>query len=433
MAFYVIEKEDQLNKLGPFEDCFIDFIQQNNNFHSKLSPLSLIYVRPLNDHKGYILCLDHSESFSLDEDKTIEWINNNTKKLFVFDKKKALYHFPYFSKLYDVNFIETVPTDKLPINVCVDWYYRKYYSLPNVNCLIPLSKHYEDKQNIFSLVEPIIAGFNEDEIYRFNNNQTTKIFFEIEQTGIKIDKNCFIDCYGNDLKYPEFNVSKGKIYSHYNLYTTTGRPSNSYNHINFVALNKTNGERLCYRPSNDLFIEFDFQGYHPRLIGELIDFSFPEHQTTYEYLGQILGVTTEEAKELTFKQMYGGVWKEYADKPFFKDIINLINEIWDDFNYGKQYSTKNRTFRPVGESISQTKLFNYIVQSTETSHNVEMLGKVLNYLQDKQTKLVLYTYDAFLFDFSKSDGKEVLVGLQNILKYPTNVKQGKTYHNLQKI
>ena len=433
MALYVIERENQLEKLGPFEDCFIDFIQQNINFHPKLNSLSLIYIRPLSDHKGYILCLDHSESFSLDKQNVFDWINNNTKRLFVPDKKKALYHFPYFSKLHDVNFIEIISTDRIPTNNCVEWYYRKHYALPNVNCLIPLSKHYEDKQNLFDLIEPTIKNFKEDEIYRFNNNQTTRVFFEIEKTGIKIDKGCFIDCYGNDLKHPEFSVSKGRIYSHYNLYTTTSRPSNSYNHINFVALNKTNGERLCYRPSNDMFVEFDFQGYHPRLIGELINFKFPEDTNTYDYLGEILGVTTEEAKELTFKQMYGGVWSEYANKPFFKEIAILIDDIWDEFNYGKRYCTKNRVFVPNGESLSQTKLFNYIIQSTETSHNIEMLSEVIKYLQDKKTKLVLYTYDAFLFDFSKEDGKEVLFEINRILKYPTNIKQGKTYHNLQKI
>jgi hypothetical protein len=131
--------------------------------------------------------------------------------------------------------------------------------------------------------------------------------------------------------------------------------------------------------------------------------------------------------------MYGGVWSEYANKPFFKEIAMLIDDIWDEFNYGKQYNTKNRIFKPTGDSISQTKLFNYIIQSTETSHNVEMLGEILKYLQDKKTKLVLYTYDAFLFDFSKEDGKEVLFEINRILKYPTNIKQGKTYHNLQKI
>jgi len=434
MAFYIIEKQNQLEGLGVFGDCFIDFIQYNDNFHPKLSKLSLIYIRPLNEHKGYLLCISHSESFSLDQQKTTDWIKENTRRLFVLNKKRALYFFPYFDKLFDINFIKNIPNDKLPTNNCIEYFYRKYNQLNNINCMIPISKHYENRQNLYDVVNPIISSFNEnDTIYKFNNEQTTRVFFEIEQNGISVDKNCFIDCYGNDLKNPEFNISKGKIYSQYNLYTTTGRPSNSYNHINFVALDKNNGERLCYKPTNDYFIEFDFQGYHPRLIGELIKFDFPEGQTTYEYLGKILGVSVEKAKELTFKQIYGGVWEDYKYKPFFKEVNILIDEIWDDFNYGKQYGTKNRIFRPSNIDASQTKLFNYIIQSIETSKNVEMIDEILKILSNKKTKLVLYTYDSFLFDFDKSDGKELLLELNTILKYPTTIKQGKNYHNLNKI
>ena len=433
MSFYILEKEDQLDKLGPFKDCFVEFVTQNNNYHPTLSSLCLIYIRPLSDHKGYLICIDHSESFSLSQQQAIDWVNNNTDKIFVLNKKKALYYFNHPDKLFDVNFIENIALDKLPTNVCVEWYYRKHYALYNVNSLIPLSKHYEYLENLFDLVHHTIKKYDKkDPVYRYNNTDLTEVFFKIEQNGIKIDKGCFIDCYGDDLKNPEFSILKGKIYSHYNLYTTTGRPSNSYNHINFAALNKTNGERLCYRPSNDIFVEFDFQGYHPRLIGDMINFEFPADKTTYEYLGEVLGVTADEAKELTFKQMYGGVWKEYRDKPFFKEIIWYIDAMWDQIQYGGEFITHNKVFKS-DSSISQTKLFNYIVQSKETTSNVEMLKSILEYLEDKQTKLVLYTYDAFLFDFARSDGKETLIHINKILKYPVNIKQGKTYHNLQKI
>ena len=79
------------------------------------------------------------------------------------------------------------------------------------------------------------------------------------------------------------------------------------------------------------------------------------------------------------------------------------------------------------------KLLNYIVQSYETSNNVAMLDNILTYLKDKQTKLVLYTYDAFLFDYAEEDGKDLLTNIKELIHYPINVKQGKTYHGLEKI
>jgi hypothetical protein len=182
-----------------------------------------------------------------------------------------------------------------------------------------------------------------------------------------------------------------------------------------------------------MFIEFDIQGYHPRLLGEMIDFSFLNTKNTYETLATILDVSPEEAKELTFKQIYGGVWKEYQNKPFFKDIVKLTDNIWDEYQFARYYDTQNRKFINDGSDMTQSKLLNYIIQSKETSTNVKILKNIVDYLQDKQTKLVLYTYDAFLFDFAKSDGKDTLIKLQQIITYPTNIKKGKTYHNLQKI
>ena len=79
--------------------------------------------------------------------------------------------------------------------------------------------------------------------------------------------------------------------------------------------------------------------------------------------------------------------------------------------------------------MNPQKLFNYIIQSLETSRNILILKEVLGYLRDKKTSVALYTYDAILFDFSKEDGKQVLEDLQRILdqggKYTVKYKYSK--------
>ena len=76
--------------------------------------------------------------------------------------------------------------------------------------------------------------------------------------------------------------------------------------------------------------------------------------------------------------------------------------------------------------MNPQKLMNYIMQSLETSRNINILKEVLRYLKDKKTKVVLYTYDAFLFDFSKEDKKSTLEDLKRILEsngnYPVKFK-----------
>jgi hypothetical protein len=426
--FYIIERSDQLEKLGSFGDCFVSFIPKSNKYHPALTDLSLVYVRDLIRTKGFMLCINHNESFGLSKEGVEWWLVNNTQKLWVLDKKEALYYFNKPQKLFDVNFIQH--THKIPTN-CSEFYYTKHYYLPNVNCLIPISKHYEEWENTFNIVAPLIASFKPNNQFTFNNERTTNVFYQLESNGIKLNKNCFIDYYQGKLPHPEFNLSRGKIYTHYNLYTTTSRPSNTFNSVNFAALNKDDGERMCYMPENDMFIEMDFQGYHPRLIGEMVNFPFPNDKNTYELLGQLLNVSQQDAKELTFKQLYGGVWSEYQNKPFFKDVNMFIDDMWDTYQYGKYYETENRIFIPDAD-MTQAKLFNYIVQSKETSTNVELLEKVLDYLKGKKTKIVLYTYDAFLFDYSKEDG-DILQDIVNMLEYPVTIKQGNTYHGLTKI
>jgi len=428
--FYIIEKSSQLPRA--FGDCFIRFIPFNDNFHPSLTELSLIYLRPLNGKKGYIFCLNHNESFGIDKSELTDWLLNNTDKLWTLDKKKALHYlYPLSDKLYDVNFIEPVDVKSLD-NTCINFYYSKHYSLPNVNCLIPISKHYEMCEVIFNMSLPVIKQHTlGDTQFQFQNFFTADVFYHIEKNGIMVDKNCFIDYYNGKLTNPQFSLNRSRIYTQYNLYTTTSRPSNTFNSINFAALNKDDGERACFKSENDKFIEIDFQGYHPRLIGELVGFEFPKNRNTYEYLGEILGVTQQEAKELTFKQLYGGVWAEYKNKSFFKEVDMFIDGMWDKYQYGNHLVTDNRIFM-FDADMTRSKLFNYIIQSKETSTNVELLRLVLSKLEGKKTKLVLYTYDAFLFDYSEED-KELISDIINTLKYPVTIKQGQSYHGLEKI
>jgi hypothetical protein len=428
--FYILERSSQLPH--SFEDCFVRFIPTNDNFHPALTDLSLIYIRPLNDKKGYIMCLNHNESLGIDKIELFDWLLNHTGKLWTLDKKKALHWlYPLSDKLFDVNFLEPVDIKSLD-NACISYYYSKHNALPNVNCLIPISKHYEMCETIFNMVLPIIKKYTlSDTTFQFNNFRTANVFYNIEKNGIKVDKNCFIEYYNGKLINPQFNLNRSKIYTQYNLYTTTSRPSNTFNSINFAALNKDNSERMCYRPENDKFIELDFQGYHPRLIGEMVGFDFPKDKNTYDVLGELLGVDSQAAKELTFKQLYGGVWSEYQNKPFFKDVNKYTDSIWDTYQYGGSIKCDNKIFINDAE-MTRSKLFNYIVQSKETSTNIQLLELVFDLLRDKKTKLVLYTYDAFLFDYSKEDDG-LIQEIVNILEYPVSIKQGKTYHGLEKL
>ena len=66
--------------------------------------------------------------------------------------------------------------------------------------------------------------------------------------------------------------------------------------------------------------------------------------------------------------------------------------------------------------MNKNKLFNYLIQAYETESNIKTIIELKQYLLEKKTKLVLYGYDSFLFDFSKEDGVNTLTEIKNILE-----------------
>ena len=92
---------------------------------------------------------------------------------------------------------------------------------------------------------------------------------------------------------------------------------------------------------------------------------------------------------------------------------------------GNRRLTKNNI-----DSPSPQKLFNYLIQSKETENNVKILTDLFKYLENKQTKIILYTYDSILFDFSKNDSKQCLIDIKLIIEkngFKTKFQYGKNY------
>ena len=80
--------------------------------------------------------------------------------------------------------------------------------------------------------------------------------------------------------------------------------------------------------------------------------------------------------------------------------------------------------------MNPQKLFNYLLQNLETSMNVCILWDIIKVLRGKKTKLVLYTYDSFLFDWDEEGTDELMEDIKDIFKkykFNIKVKQGYDY------
>ena len=85
--------------------------------------------------------------------------------------------------------------------------------------------------------------------------------------------------------------------------------------------------------------------------------------------------------------------------------------------------------------MKKQKLFNYILQNTETYYNVLILEKIIEIIKHCKTNIIHYTYDSFLLDVDK-DEKDIVLSILNVFKeygFSTKVEAGSNYNSLKRI
>ena len=416
--YWLIENEEQLNVLlnSGYSEVFIEVISYNDSLHPVQNNVSLLYIRPINATKGFMICISHSEA--LNELKTdINVILNKFEKIYCRDKKEILHYFP-LKTLYDINLPPT--TYIRPTTNTHELYYSKHKDNPKINWIIPIVKHYELCEQIYNELKDNIN--NEKTNYdEFFNSRVSVVFNAIERSGIRIHKPTFEQYF-----HP---IDSEYTYTQFNLKTLTTRPSNKFKNVNYAALNKENGCRKSFIPRNNRFVEIDISAYHPSLAANLIDYSFPTVDI-HGHFATLYNVDYGKAKELTFKQLYGGVFETYKKLEFFQKIEKYVGDIWEKFKSDGFIICPISGYRLEEENLNNMnpqKLFNYVLQNLETSTNVLILWDIFSILKGCKTKLVLYTYDSFLFDFNEEESL-ILEKIRGVFKkYKLNIKENEGY------
>ncbi len=432
--FYIVESDLQLQRLRTYKDkpCYIEAIPSNFYFHPKLTSTTALYIRPLDFSKGYIIPIDNEEGLNVDKTRVYD-ILKEYGSLYTTNRKNLLYHFNLLNSK-DISLLYSMTEyDRLELpdyNRTIHNFYNKFENNKNINKIIPISKIYEHYENVFDKILPV-TKYKVPSGYDFYNTTATNVFYLIEQQGLGIIYNAFVDLFNP--RNPIFNIKDNKVLTSYNLYNATSRPTNSYNSINFAAIPHNDSHRRTFTPQNDYFVEFDFDGYHLRLLCDQINYPLTvesaHKQLAKHYFGteDITEDQYKEAKQINFHAIYGKIPKKHKNLEVFKLIKQYIDSLWSNFE-GKGMildPISNKPFTEQLKRMNPAKLMNYSMQSLETSRNILILKEVLRFLKDKKTKIALYTYDSVLFDFSKEE-KNILEDLENVLsedgKYPVKFK-----------
>lgn len=360
-------------------------------------------------------------------------------KVFSYDTilfKYAGYETDRFTDVQMQYYLQTNKSCNFETPTIINHYTRYLSDCGVLGSLVSLPKHESIAYDLFTrvFVEEKQPGLV------FYQQRLLSSFYMIEKNGIQIDSTSFEERFGKS-----FSRVGDKSYTQYNYYTTTGRPSNRFDGINFAALNKEDGTRECFKSrfEDGKLVEIDFNAYHPRLIASLVGYDFGTDDV-YEHLAKHYNNTDDptkaqitSAKEATFRQIYGGISKQYMHVPFFKAASNLARQLWiygNEHGYIESPISGRRLILANYQDISEYTLFNYFIQMYETEFNVLMLQPILLGLIGRQTKPILYTYDSILFDVPDNQVdyllKTVIPNAIDFAKFPIKTKVGSSIANL---
>ena len=408
----------------------------NNQLHPlhENNSLSALYVRDLNNKNGKMLMFDHMDMLEPD---SFDFLKD--KAILTPNKKHLLYVYP-FKTVYDIDllnyYLTNLPLEKDDIKIpAIDFLTNKFYNINKINTIIPIHKHLEYCEILSKRIETVWK--RKDEInwdsYERYNTEAILAYYSIEKKGVKVS-NDVADIF--DKRVEKHLSHNNKLFSDYFLFTSAGRPSNSFGSINFAALDSE--KRKAIIPENDILFEFDYDAYHVRLIADVVGYKFSD-ESVHEHLAKFYNCDYQESKAKTFKYLYGGVPYDVAQlNPFFSKVKDLSDYLWEHFRKHKYIETpvyKRKLLLANLDDMNRNKLLNYWIQASETEQNILTIIELQRYLYKKNTKLVLYGYDSFLFDVSKEGGIDLLKEIRRILErnnYLVKAKMGMNFGKMVK-
>ena len=343
------------------------FLEYWNNEESKIIPiwedlerhpmnnrLSFLYVRFPN--MDFILPFNHNDCERLTMDLSL-----STQPKWIWDKKGFLQADVQIENLKDVQtslFFEqnTIYDIQSKLEVLTNFYYRLGIR-DGLGKSIPIMKWGE-------VLREIVGEWDIKHTNNWVDETMIPLLSDIERKGIQVDTEKFIDRWANHQKH----ILLGNVFTEYNPYTITSRPSNRHGGINFSALNKKDGSREAFIPRDGkLFLQFDYDAYHVRIIGKLIKYKLPD-TSVHQWLADQYCCDYGESKGRTFRILYGGVSDEDRKIPFFDKVDKFIYKMQEEsIRNGYLQTPKGRKI-PLEwiENPNSQKFFNYILQATET-------------------------------------------------------------------
>jgi hypothetical protein len=388
--------------------------------------LSFLYVRFRNE--DFILPIEHTDCVNFKYD--VEALSQSIQTKIIWDKKGFLQS-EWGDRLQNITDLQS--QSFFTKNEFLDFeesfkelcsFYIRLGSERDLGKIVPIVKWISVLQRMTSKIP-----FDTEPIWIDKN--MIPILSEMEKMGIPVDGEKFLDKWPSHKHLLKQTRTGIRVYSEYNPYTVTSRPTNRHSGINWGALNKEDGTRQIIKAGDgkELYM-LDYDAFHPRLIGKLLNIPLPT-ASVHQTFADEWGIPYADAKSRVFRILYGGVRDEDTGIPFFKAVRDAL-EMWGDVWTRRGYiqTAAGRIIR--NEWIPEwtpIKGFNYLLQAVETEFNMQTLSRIMD---EKLPIPIMYSYDSFMWELDAGDTVTAhnLRKIVDGLGIPTKASWGMTYDDL---
>lgn len=316
-------------------------------------------------------------------------------------------------------FVRSLKISKIDIksnclyDILPPWFLRRYNALKNeiTNYVIENHKKPPNYRNLFE-VRKLLAEIKDDTL----NIDTSSLTATDPQTLSTIRK--------------VRNSSRSVVYNQFG--TITGRLTTKPKTFPILTLRKE--DRTIVKPTNDLFVEFDFNAAEIRVLLSLLGEDQPgEDVHDYNAKHTFSDITRDEAKRTFFAWLYG------SHSPALNEYKSILRKRYNKAKLTRKYYDGHSVSTPYSRDIpaSDHLALNYLIQSTTADMTLEQATKLRKLLIGHKSKIAFIIHDSVVIDLDIED-KELLTtlaaefGNTRFGKFRVNTEIGKNFGDMRK-
>lgn len=263
-----------------------------------------------------------------------------------------------------------------------------------------------------------------------------KMLTEVGNRMLRFDKHRLQTYLSDPKSRPLVQRAVGSPYLKYNQFgTITGRLTTQKNSFPLLTLRKD--LRSIVTPTNDLFVELDFNGAEARVVLGLLAQEQPTVDIHDYHRDHVFGgsISRSTAKELFFAWLYGSrqaaTSKEGKILETFYPKDRILDTYWD----GKKIYTP---YRKEITNVDEHHALNYIVQSTAAELTLLQALKINQFLRQSSGSFIsCIIHDSIVLDMSTADMQflepiKKLMSSTKFGKFGVNISMGENLGDLQK-